>query len=248
MGGSRVVIVRLLHDPRLDAWLYPEDTPQSEILDRYLSQPDFWNQLDAAHALTLSYQGPEGAIHFILVNMTRAAEFRDFEEGLLGHELGHAWLAASGYQALPFRPGPQACAATVTSDIVQHELLRAETARRGIDYRRYFTRLVESGPPVAGLTGCTRLIQLLHAVDAFETLSSQTWPGFDDYRRKLEAADPAAASEAARIAGELAKAKLEDHEVYAGLMSRLEPRVTALYEGPRPSPEVGAQPTLTKEK
>jgi hypothetical protein len=248
LGGSRVLFVRVLHDPRVGAWLFPEDVPQAEILARYLSQPDFSDQLAAAHALTLSYRGQEGGVHFILINMTRAAEFRDLEEGLVGHELGHAWLAASGYAGLRFRSGPQACVATITSDIVQHALVRAETARRGIPYSNYFSKQMEAERPAAGLAGCTRLIQFIHAVDALAGFDAKTWPGLEDYRKRLEAADPALAREAARTAAELAEASLEDREVYAGLLSRLEPRVAALYDGSRPESALSAQPVLTKEK
>jgi hypothetical protein len=193
--GSQVVFARIFLDRERNEMRLPEDTASADVLRRYLRVEAFRSQLAAAHSLTVNHSGSGGAIHFIVVNMGFADEWSGAEDELLAHELGHAWLDEKGFRSPPFGSG-EPCIAVHTGGIVQHILIRAETARRGISLRRYWIGNLETSlrflsSPDAGRTAlspCQRLIQLAQLVDTRLGLTALDWPAlnrFEELHRKL---------------------------------------------------------------
>lgn len=165
-SGGTVRAVRVYTDPLRNELRIPEDAPRPDLIAHYLRDAGFRAQFAAAHALTVNHTGARGKTHLILLNMARSNEWNGEEEGLLAHELGHAWLDARGFASPAYVPGRRSCVSVLAGDIVQHVLIRAETERRGVSQRRYWIRQVRAGGPQPAGDPCQRLIQLARLVDA----------------------------------------------------------------------------------
>ncbi|MBL8177699.1 MAG: hypothetical protein JNK48_23680 [Bryobacterales bacterium] len=168
--------------------------PGRSVVVRLLRQEEFVRQLVQAHALTVNYSGDEGAFHFILLNQARARDWEGMEEALLAHEYGHVWLAVQGYRSPVFAAN---CLATAAGDIVQHILIREETARRGFDYKAFWQRTHDAW--IAGeaaveevpvLDSCGRLLLVAEWVDASLAFADSSWENRGSYFRLLESRHP----------------------------------------------------------
>jgi len=180
-SDGRLIAVRIFTDPVNRQIRLPPDIPAIEVLERYLDNTAFLEQFTLAHALTIDYQGVEGRLFFVLLNMALAGGWGGDEDALLAHEFGHVWLNLHGYPSLAFR-GAEACVALHASDIVQHELLRQDFRRRGIDYDSFWIRNLErahlelaarQGQAAAEESPCRRLAGLTLWIDVRLGLTSR---------------------------------------------------------------------------
>ncbi len=126
-------------------------------------------------------------VSFIVLNMSRAAEWQAFEDPILAHELGHVYLDVRGYRSPGLRPGTPVCEAVHTGDLVQHILIRPEMARRGIDYVPWMAATLEpvierlQMPPAAGGSKCGQLARLSMWLDASLGLTAEDWPRLPEF-------------------------------------------------------------------
>ncbi len=231
LSGGRVILVRVYADPQGDAVLVPAGVERGEVLDRYLKEVGFRRQLGAANALSLNYEGPEGRLHYVIVNMAHSSRWTGVEEGLIAHELGHAWFQARGFRSPEYVPGPRGCVAALAGDIVQHVLIRGEMERRGISYHPFWIRQLEAESPEAEVDPCRRLILLAHLVDARLGLTSADWSGLDEYEASISRTNPLVPPHALEIAAYLKKADLSGPARFAEALAFVRSRAGRLFDG-----------------
>lgn len=143
LGGRRVVVARVFTDTSRGSVHLPRDAGERPILVEYLRNSNFLKSMLAAHAVTIHHrQGPE-TIHFILLNMARQAEWSGREEAVIGLEMGRAWLHARDYPMPAWEAKDDSCLAMQAGDLIQRQVIRAELARRGIDFDGYWLPLLE---------------------------------------------------------------------------------------------------------
>lgn len=150
------------------------------------------------------HQGPDANAFLVLLNGARRGEWGAHEASLLGHEFGHAWLRARGYPAPVFPPGPLACLAIHTGDIVQHVLIRREMDRRGIPHQPLW---------LESLAAATR--------------AARAWPDGDGLRR-ARVDDPCLA---ARQAAEWADVRLGFTDARPEVVDQYEAEMRRVYPG-----------------
>ncbi len=185
--GGVVTIVRIPTEAHRNEISLPEDTPFRPILRKYFLDPNFVTLFAGAHALNLNYDGPEGRIHFVLLNEALSDMWTSYEEAVVGHELGHIWLQVRGYEAALLRGRASDCTGIQATDIVQHMLIRSELELRGIEYRRYWLTNLEralaglSTPRTQPAGACQQLAQIALWVDVALGLTSAEWPDRDPF-------------------------------------------------------------------
>jgi hypothetical protein len=186
--GEQLVVARIETDPETNRLRIPPDTPRHALLARLLAVQGLAGQFVQTHAMTLNQQAMEGRVHFVLLNMARAAEFKDAEEPLLAHEFGHAWLDALGFRAPEVAGEAPPCLAIHTGDIVQHILIRSEIQRRGFVFRDYWIRNLdqaldalkkEGAPGDAGV--CDSLARIALWTDVRLALSADSWSRYGEF-------------------------------------------------------------------
>jgi hypothetical protein len=133
-GGAPVFVAEVEFSPDGQQMTLPDSTPARSLFAHYLRQDDFARQFVLMRGVLIHHQGPEGQAHLVLLNGARRPEWGPHQDALIAHEFGHAWLRAKGYPAPVFQPGPLACLAIHTGDIVQHVLIRRELESRGIEH------------------------------------------------------------------------------------------------------------------
>ena len=133
-GGAPVYVAEVEFSPDGEQMTLPDSTPARPLFAQYLRQEDFVRQFVLMRGVLIHHQGPDGQAHLVLLNGARRPEWGAHQDALIAHEFGHAWLRAKGYPAPVFQPGPLACLAIHTGDIVQHVLIRREMEARGIDH------------------------------------------------------------------------------------------------------------------
>jgi hypothetical protein len=225
------------YDPASHELRIPEDAEGREILARYFRQPAFRTQFIAAHALTINHQGPEGKLHFILLNGASAAQWTGMEDALLAHELGHAWLDERGYKSPAYAAAERSCVAIHAGDMVQHILIRDETNRRGIAARHYWLRnlraasaYLENRPAGQAEPPCQKLIRLTQLLDVRLGLSQQDWDGFDHFLELYQTSYPDLLTHADAM-----ESFLRDHDVsqpadFAAALEFVKDRLERLYD------------------
>jgi hypothetical protein len=186
--GEQLVVARIETDPETNRLRIPPDTPRHALLARLLAVQGLAGQFVQTHAMTLNQQAMEGRVHFVLLNMARAAEFKDAEEPLLAHEFGHAWLDALGFRSPDAAAEALPCLAIRAGDIVQHILIRGETERRGFVFRDYWIRNLdlaldalkkEGAPGDAG--ACDSLARIALWTDVRLALSADSWSRYGEF-------------------------------------------------------------------
>lgn len=195
--GEQVVVVRVESDRETGRFRVSD-----ERLARLLAREGLGEQFRRTHAMTLNYQAAEGRVHFVALNMDRAAEFKDAEEALVAHEFGHAWLDALGFRSLDSSGEAQPCLAIHSSDIVQHVLIRRELQTRGIPYREQWIGSLEAalealnkggaprgGAPARG-DACDRLERIALWIDVRLGLGPDTWSRYAEFDRAFRRAFP----------------------------------------------------------
>lgn len=243
-SGERVVaLVRVYTDGERNLLILPQDAEHRPVLRRYFLQSSFIAEFTATHGFTLNYEGPEGRIHFILLNMNRAEEWRGAEDGILAHELGHVWLAARGYPLPPFDASPRACLLIHAGDMVQHILIRQEIRRRGISYLNYWLpnlekalRQLESEPLQAPAPACLLLAKLALRVDVALGLEDGEWQPRKSFLNAMTRRYPQLQSPAEQIGVRLAGQDLADLAVYRRELGWVIKKLEAVAGGwfPRP--------------
>lgn len=188
--NMEVVVAEARRSAPTAAFSVPADTPRLDILSGYLAMEDFQRQFALMRATTITHRLPERQIAFILLNGDRRPEWERFQEALLAHEFGHAWIRAQLYPAPVFVPGPHACLAVHTGDIVQHVLIRKELDRRGISFRRHWLEDLEGAIPVMEAAQpppqddrCARARLAAEWVDVRLGLAAGEWPQQERYER-----------------------------------------------------------------
>lgn len=197
LGKGTVLIVRVPTDPRSGAVTLPKDTPHRDVLVRYFRNPSFLKGFVDSHGMNINYQGPEGKLHFVLLNMDRADEWGAEEDAVLAHEFGHVWLHARNFPFPLYRGGEGDCAAIVAGDAVQHIVIRDEISRRGINRNAYWIRNLENAMEAMENTGrpenlpmCQALSRLGMWIDVRLGLSPDTWDHYHQFLGILEEHHP----------------------------------------------------------
>lgn len=195
--GEQLVVARIETDRETNQVRIPPDTPRRALLAQLLASPGLAGQFVQTHAMTLNQQAAEGRVHFVLLNMARAAEFKDAEEPLLAHEFGHAWLDSLGFRSPDAAGEAQPCLSIQAGDIVQHILIRGEIARRGFVFRDYWIRNLdqaldalkkEDAPGGAG--ACDSLARIALWTDVRLALSADSWSRYGEFDQAFRSRFP----------------------------------------------------------
>lgn len=194
-----------------------EDTPHLDLLRPYLDSEDFRRQFSLMHASMVFQRAPGREVAFVLLNGGRRAEWESWQEALLAHELGHAWIKAEKYPTPVFVPGPHACLAIHTGDIAQHVLIRREMERRGIEYRNSWLQQLEQAIPVLQTAApppeedrCARARLAAEWVDVSLALQPGEWPARAAYEAAVRRYMPEIVSTVERITDYVRGADLSD--------------------------------------
>jgi hypothetical protein len=177
-------------------WSFPPDTEQRRAFLQIVARPDYARQLSSAHAMTANLPVGGRRVSFIVLNMSRAAEWQAFEDPILAHELGHVYLDVRGYRSPGLGPGTPVCETVHTGDLVQHVLIRREMTRRGIDYVAWMTatlapvtELLQTTSPAGG-SKCAQLARLSMWLDASLGLTTDDWPRLPEFLDVLNRSFP----------------------------------------------------------
>ncbi|GIU77682.1 MAG: hypothetical protein KatS3mg005_0920 [Bryobacteraceae bacterium] len=195
------------------------DTPHLDLLRPYLESAEFQQQFALMHASMVFQRAPGREVAFVLLNGERRAEWESWQEALLAHELGHAWIKAQKYPTPVFVPGPHACLAIHTGDIVQHVLIRREMERRGIDYRKSWLQRLEQAIPVMQTSApppeedrCARARLAAEWVDVKLGLQPGEWPAEAAYEAAVRRYMPEVVSTVERITDYVRRSDLSDRD------------------------------------
>lgn len=203
-GGAPVLVAEVEFSADGSEMRLPDDVPGRPLFVQYLRREDFVRQFLLMRGVLVHHQGPDANAFLVLLNGARRGEWGAHEASLLGHEFGHAWLRARGYPAPVFPPGPLACLAIHTGDIVQHVLIRREMDRRGIPHQPLW---------LESLAAATR--------------AARTWPDGDGLRR-ARVDDPCLA---ARQAAEWADVRLGFIDARPEVVDQYEAEMRRVYPG-----------------
>ncbi len=216
--GAPIIVVESVNDA-------PELAP-------YFANPSFRTAMDRAQALTLSVKVGDVLRPYVFLNWARLRQSPNDPAMLFAHELGHIWLQSEGKFPPKFDGGGSACLAIHAGDIVQHEWIRAEMDRRGLDWRSGYQLDYEASlaaalvsPKVPVGDACTRAQRLSLMMDLRLGFAAAGNSWRNDYLRLLGEQDPAAEA----LAIELAEALPAD---YAEALSKVQAAVIALVARP----------------
>ncbi len=186
--GVAVVVAEVRSEAPGGRVIVPQDTPLREVLEAWLAVPDFRQQFALMYATSIIQRLPDREVAFVLLNGDSRPLWEPRMEALLAHEFGHAWVKAEKYPTPVFVPGPLACLAIHTGDIVQHVLIRREMERRGIAYRQDWLAdleraipSMESSPPPPEEDRCSRARLAAEWVDVRLALAPGEWPAQGRY-------------------------------------------------------------------
>lgn len=192
LTGGRIVTVPVITDKEQNVLRIPPEFPGRAVVRNLLLQERFVAQFVRAHALNVNYAGSEGVFHFILLNLAMAGDWKQNEEGLLGHEYGHIWLNALGYSSPRFEAAAAApCVLIHAGDVVQHVLIRAETKRRGFDYLSFWFRNIErwmseSANQPAPADPCVRVQLVSMYLDTVLGAREGEWSRMEEFRERVK--------------------------------------------------------------
>lgn len=183
-SGTPVYLAVVEHNQADNTFTLDASTPHRELFTQYLTQESFLNQFSRMYSVMIHRKEPDGNSFLIMLNGAKRREWAGFEEALIAHELGHAWVKAEGYATPLFVNNRWACVSIHAGDITQHVLIRAEMERRGIDHKTFWIKSLESatqqleaaGPPPEG-ERCLRVQQVAQLVDVILGLKSGEWAG-----------------------------------------------------------------------
>ena len=198
----------------------PAGTKYTDILQQFTDNPNFQDQFSKAQALSITYQGPEGRLSFVLLNSRQTP--KEDEPYVIAHEFGHLWLKALRYPAPAYFGGPSSCLSILAGDAVQHVLIRGEMDRRKIDWREPWLRSLRSAlgaleaqenPPPPDR--CQAVTQAVLWIDVALGLDEAQWPERKRFLELLARQFPVIQPVAGELAAELKKENLTmkpDHQ------------------------------------
>jgi hypothetical protein len=225
--GSKVVLARIYTEASRNEIILPADVEERPLLRQYFLNPAFIAEFTHMHAANLTHKQDGRLVHFVLLNMARAAEWGGREEAVIAHEFGHIWLFVNNYPAPAFEGRIDSCVAIQAGDAVQHVLIRHEMRRRGIDFHPYWIRnlqaqleaLERAGPQAfRSLAVCRQMALLTQWVDARLGLSAESWEEFDRYQEAMARSFSHLEEPAEQIAGMLRNVDLSDVEAYTAAL------------------------------
>ncbi|MBI3209875.1 MAG: hypothetical protein HYZ37_13395 [Candidatus Solibacter usitatus] len=223
-SGGLVVLVRVETDPVENVLRIAPQFPGRPIVAQRLSQEAFVVQFIRTHAMSITYEGPEGNFHFVLLNMARAADWEGLEDSILAHEFGHLWLNATGFRSLPMQQDAlRDCLAIHVNDIVHHILLRQEARRRGIDAMAYWLNTREAwmksvaGSEAPALDECQEWQIVAECVDAL--MGASRWPRLGEFLNLMRTRHPRLMDRAVQLRDLLSPLDLWDRSVYEYALS-----------------------------
>ncbi|MBL8242198.1 MAG: hypothetical protein JNM66_32530 [Bryobacterales bacterium] len=208
----------------------PEGTAHKAILEQFTENPNFQEQFAKAQALSITYQGPEGRLSFVLLN-TRQTPPED-EPYVIAHEFGHLWLKAQRYPAPAYFGGPSSCLSILAGDAVQHVLIRAEMDKRNVAWRAPWLRSLQAAmgameaqrEPVAP-ERCQAVAQAVLWIDVSLGLTNDQWPERERFLATLEKQFPVIQPAARELTAGLKKENLvmkpEHHRALQTVFTRL---------------------------
>lgn len=224
---QRIEIVRVPGDP-----IPAED---QDVLFQYFAKPDFAASFQQSQAITFRYERGGKSRSLILLNAPRIQTTHNSVAALLTHELGHIWLASLGLLPPVYEPGPRACLAIHTGDIVQHMLMRAESDRRGIpwrpSYERDYTAAADSlrGAPESGAgDDCLRAQRLSLMLDVRTGFEPKSFAAREEYLDALGRQDPVAEAISIELMEELSGRVSLDPAEYRWALDRAQSAVERL--------------------
>jgi hypothetical protein len=191
----------------------PEGTANKAVLEQFTDNPNFQEQFARAQALSITYQGPEGRLSFVLLNTTQTRA--EDEPYVIAHEFGHLWLKAQRYPAPSYLGGPSSCLSILAGDAVQHVLIRDEMDRRKIAWRPPWLRSLglaleglqrQTDPPAPDR--CQAVAQAVLWIDVSLGLTEAQWPERTRFLETLSKQFPLIQPAAAELAAELKRANL----------------------------------------
>lgn len=190
-SGVPVLLARVEHDAGSNTYSLPQGIEGRDLFARYLGQTDFLRQFEQMYGVMVHHKADRPA-YLVMLNMGRAEEWREFEEAVLGHEFGHAWIKSKQFPAPVYQPGLAGCLAIHTGDITQHVLIRKELERRGIDQTKFWLRTLDRAakagerqrPPEDDR--CIRVMQARELVDVRLGLEGVEWPGREAYESMVK--------------------------------------------------------------
>lgn len=248
-GGAPVYVAEVEFSADGQQMRLAEGVEGRELFVRYLRQEDFVRQFVMMRGVLVSHQAPEGAAHLVMLNGGRRKEWERHEAALVGHEFGHAWLRARKYPTPVFQPGPLACLAVHTGDIVQHVLIRREMERRGIGHEAMWLesleRAVEAARGLADGEGtrraragdaCLALRQAAEWVDVRLGFAGRgaDRPGvIERYESEMRRVFPEVEPVAGAIAEAVGAREVEDRQQHRDVLREAHARLRALAESLR---------------
>ncbi|MFN0170046.1 MAG: hypothetical protein ACKV22_26780 [Bryobacteraceae bacterium] len=250
-AGATVNFVNIVTDPVRNEMRIEGEVRDRALLVSYLANERFRGELVNAHALTISQNAGGRSIHFIVFNMAREAEWRKHEEGLVAHELGHVWLQVRGFAGVPYVSGKaESCLAIHVNDVVQHVIIRAEMARRGIDGIDYWlSKLLplisdlESGAAAPVLPPCRQAALLSHWLDARLGTAAEDWDKMKPVEQQFSRLYPLLAAAASEVESEVRRMNPASLEGYEQSLRFVRDRFNRMYDllaapknGPSQSP------------
>lgn len=191
-AGVEVIVAEVLFSEDGMTMTLAEGTPRARAIGAYLSREDFARQFQRMYAAMIQHRKPGEEAFIILLNGARRAEMAGYEEAVLAHELGHAWLTSKKYAAAAYQPGLAGCLAIQTGEIVQHALLREEMTRRGVEFIPFWLKSLDAAvegmetrerPPETDR--CLRVQQAAELVNVRLGLGGVEWPGRERYEAKV---------------------------------------------------------------
>ncbi|MFN0100885.1 MAG: hypothetical protein ACKV2U_02220 [Bryobacteraceae bacterium] len=217
----------------------PAATPYKAILEQFTDNPNFQRQFANAQALSITYQGPEGRLSFVLLNTNQTPP--DDEPHVIAHEFGHLWLKALRYPAPAYLGGPSSCLSILAGDAVQHVLIREEMDRRKIAWRPPWLRSLEAA--LAALDAqtnpappdrCQAITQAVLWIDVKLGLTNEEWPErtrfLETLSKRFPVIQPAAAELAAQLRNEKLALKPDHHRALQIVFTRLKKLALTLPE------------------
>ena len=215
-GGVPVLLARVEHDAGANTYSLPEGIEGRELFAEYLGQPDFLKQFEQMYGVMVHHKNPRPA-YLIMLNMGRAGEWGEYEEAVLAHEFGHAWIKSRKYAAPVYQAGLAGCLAIHTGDIAQHVLIRKELERRGIDQRTFWLETLDKATAKAGgmerpaeQDRCIRVMQARELVDVRLGLEGVDWAGREAYEAMVKRVFPEVEPTVAGIVAWMKRHDMED--------------------------------------
>lgn len=215
-AGVPVLLARVEHDASSNTYSLPQGIEGRELFAQYLGQADFLRQFEQMYGVMVHHKGDRPA-YLVMLNLGRVEEWRGYEEAVLGHELGHAWIKSKKFPAPIYQPGLAGCLAIHTGDIAQHVLIRKELARRGIDQTTFWLMTLDKATAKAGELPkppehdrCIRVLQARELVDVRLGLEGVDWPGREAYEAMVKRVFPEVEPTAAEIVSYMKQHDMED--------------------------------------